>query len=254
MIVTILAALYLIAIRRLSPWLARTRPAAVLGSLLVVAVATWGGASLGAAARHEASGVVASVVVEGLSGPELGIVRAAARTVSSAASAFQVATTSEMLLRPDPPASALIIHDEQTVVRSEGSVQLTGAAVVPMTVFGSYGAHGGTVMLTVANRSGQRVDPAWLYASGRVQRLPPIGDAAQLPIDEQKWQPFDRLQRTEPNHALLQWAFSHLDGDAILKATPAWLVGWTRNPSLALRWNGRTEAPLILVLVPLTAP
>jgi hypothetical protein len=61
------------------------------------------------------------------------------------------------------------------------------------------------------------------------------------------------MQRTEPNHALLMWTFSRLESDAILSSTPAWVVGWWRDPALAFAWDGRVEAPLQLVLVPLAA-
>jgi len=137
---------------------------------------------------------------------------------------------------------------------SGGSVQLAGTAVVPLAISGTIGARAGATTVTVTNGSGRRLEFPWLLMRGRVQSLPAIGEVAQLVLDEQQWQPHDRLQRTEPNHALLMWAFSRLEADSILKGTPAWLVGWMRDPSLALRWDGRPEAPLQLVLVPLGAP
>jgi len=78
------------------------------------------------------------------------------------------------------------------------------------------------------------------------------GDA-RVPLDAQRWQARDRLQRTEPNHQLLLWAFSLLESDAILKTTPTWLVGWVRDPALGLRWGNRAESTPALVLVPLAA-
>jgi hypothetical protein len=78
------------------------------------------------------------------------------------------------------------------------------------------------------------------------------GDA-RVPLDAQRWQARDRLQRTEPNHQLLLWAFSLLESDAILKTTPTWLVGWVRDPALGLRWGNRAESTHALVLVPLAA-
>jgi hypothetical protein len=111
-----------------------------------------------------------------------------------------------------------------------------------------------TAVVTVANKSGRPLEKAWLYAGGRVQSIQDIGEQARVNVDEQQWQPADRLGRTEPNHAVLSWAFSRIESDAILKASPAWLFGWWREPGLGLRWNGRVEAQLQLIMVPLVAP
>ncbi|MCI0433961.1 MAG: hypothetical protein L0271_09960, partial [Gemmatimonadetes bacterium] len=85
----------------------------------------------------------------------------------------------------------------------------------------------------------------------RVQSIPTIAGGAHITLDERRWQTRDRLQRTEPNHALLLWAFSHLESDAILKATPTWLIAWMHDPALALRWGDRPESAPHLVLIPL---
>jgi hypothetical protein len=130
---------------------------------------------------------------------------------------------------------------------------LVGSAIVPLPITGSYRPGAGTTAITLTNQSGHPLEHAWVFLSGRVQAVAAFGESAEIVLDEARWQPFDRLQRTEPNHALLVWAFSRLEGDAILSRTPAWLVGWWRDPALAFAWDGRVDAPLQLVLVPLAA-
>ncbi len=245
---------YLLLIRRLSRALASLRLASVVVGMLLTAVVTWGAADLGVVARRDASGVVSSVVVESIPSTGYGLLMVFARTVSSHNGPFEVGANSDIFLRPIPPASVGVTRGADMLVRGSTSVQLAGTAVVPVTISGTIVMEAGVTAVTVTNRSGQSIKPAWILAAGRVQPLPAIAEAARIVLDEQNWQPYDRLQRTEPNHPLLLWAFSRLEGDAILKASPAWLLGWMRDPALALRWAGRVETPLQLVLVPLGAP
>jgi hypothetical protein len=253
LIVAACAILYVLAVRWFSRTLARMRLATVAIAVVAVAAATWSAAALGAAARREASGTVTSIVIEGLPGLEQGVVNAAVRTLSTGTGAFHVGVGSGLLLRPGPPASVTVVFGQKTALRGESTtIQLTGSAVLPLAVTGELiPAQGGGSALVIRNRSGRAIEPAWVFSRGRVLPLATVGSTARVVIDPQQWQPYDRLQRTEPNHALLMWAFSHLDADGILRATPAWLVGWTRDPSLTLQWDGRAEVPESLVLVPL---
>ncbi len=255
LIVGALVLAYLLVVRRLSRALAAMRPAAVVAAVLVIVTATWAAARLGVFARRDASGVVASIVVEAIPMTGHGLLVISARTVSSHGGPFVVSSSNALLLRPVPPAPVVVVRGAEAAVQgSGGSVQLTGTAVVPVAISGAISARAGVTAITVTNGSGRRLEFPWLFVRGRVQPLPAIGEVLQRVVDEQQWQPHDRLQRTEPNHALLQWAFSRLEADAILKGIPAWLVGWMRDPSLALKWDGRPEVPLQLVLVPLRAP
>ncbi len=254
LLVGVLVLGYVVVLRRLSRALAALSGASMLAAALLIAAATVGAGRLGLVARRDASGVVSSVVIESIPATAHGLLMVSARTVSSHSGPFEVGAIGDLLLRPAPPASIVVTHGAEVGVRGSGSVQLTGTAVVPLAITGTIGAQGGTTTVSVTNRSGQRLESGWIYKAGQVQPLPAIGEAARMALDDQKWMPRDRLQRTEPNHLLLLWAFSRLEGDVILKAPPAWLVGWMRDPSLALRWEGRPEAPLQLVLVPLGAP
>ncbi len=245
---------YVVVIRRLSRALAALSGASILAAALLITAATVGAGRLGSVARRDASGVVSSVVIESIPSTAHGLLTVSARTVSAHSGPFVVGAIRDLLLRPAPPASIVVTRSADVNVQGSGSVQLAGTAVVPLAITGTIGAPGGTTTLSVTNRSGQRLESGWLYKAGQVQPLPTIGEAARIAIDDQKWIPRDRLQRTEPNHPLLLWAFSRLEGDGILKSPPAWLLGWMRDPSLALRWGGRPEAPLQLVLVPLGAP
>ncbi len=245
---------YVVVIRRLSRALAVLSGVSMLAAALLITAATFGAGRLGLVARRDASGVVSSIVIESIPATAHGLVTVSARTVSSHSGPFVVGAMGDLLLRSAPPASIVVTRSAEVTVLGSGSVQLAGTAVVPLAITGAIGAQGGITTLSVTNRSGQRLESGWVYKAGQVQPLPAIGEAARIVIDDQKWIPRDRLQRTDPNHPLLLWAFSRLEGDVILKAPPAWLVGWMRDPSLTLRWEGRPEAPLQLVLVPLGAP
>jgi hypothetical protein len=226
----------------------------VVGAVLVIALAAWGASALGLEARREASGVVSSTVVEAIPSVGYGLLTVFARTASSSTGPFEISAGAGIFLKPVPPAPVVLTYGADAIVRGSGSTQLVGAAVVPVLVSGTIATQAGGTIISVTNRTGRAIEPAWVFAAGRVQALPSVGETARITLKDQDWQPDDRLQRTEPNHALLLWAFSRLKTDAILKATPGWLVGWMRDPGLALRWEGRVETPLQLVLVPLGVP
>jgi hypothetical protein len=246
---------YILAVRRAAPWVARLHAASVLMMGALVLVASLAAAYAAAYARREASGIVGSMVVEGLAGTTHGILTVAARTITSFPATFHVTTAPGTLLRPTPPAAVTVVYADPAGVRGQGTgVQVTGAAVIAVPVTGAYDPRATPAVVTVTNLSGRVLENPWVYAGGRVHALPGIGQQARVILDEQQWQAADRLGRTEPNHAVLTWAFSRVESDAILRASPAWLFGWWRDPTLGLTWNGRSEAPLQLIMVPLAAP
>lgn len=126
--------------------------------------------------------------------------------------------------------------------------------MVPAAVAATLDARAGTAAVTVTNLSGRRIETPWVLVAGRVQRVPAVDRVARVALDETRWQAHERLPRTDEDHALLAWAFSHLSTGDILRSNPAWLVGWWRDPALSFRWDGRPEAPLQMLLVPLAVP
>jgi hypothetical protein len=245
---------YLVAVRRLSRLVASVRAVAVAVVAISVVTATFAAVRVAAAARRDASGVVASIVVVGLPDADHGLVHLLARTVTAQTGTFTLQAPGSLLLRPAPAAGATIAHGLQTTVRGgAGGVRLAGAGIVPIAVTGSLDRLPAGDVVMVANSTGVRLVRPWIAFGGRMQSLPEIGAGARVTLDPQRWQTRDRLQRTEPNHQLLLWAFSLLESDAILKTTPTWLVGWLRDPALGLRWGNRFESTHALILVPLTA-
>jgi hypothetical protein len=254
LVVGFLVVSYMLLVRHLSRRLASVRPLPVLTALVVVVVATVAAVRLGALGRQYASGVASAVEIEALPGTGHGLLRLHGRVLSSHAQPFVVTAPPELLIRPSPPAAMTVVRGPRTTLRGLGAgVQFVGTAVVPLPVYGTFRTAGGPASVTVFNRTGRPLEEPWVYVAGRVQRAPAVGASAQFVLDEQRWQSADRLQRTEPNHALLLWAFSRLGGGAILREIPAWLVGWWREPAWTLAWDGRPEAPLQLVLIPLAA-
>ena len=254
-IIGTLVLLYVLAIRRTSRWLASLRAVPLVAMLALAAATTAGAAGLAAVARRDASGAVSATAIEVVPGIEHGVLYLAGRTVSSHGGPFVMSGPRGLLLRPGPPASVTLVFGERTQVSGRGTgVQFSGSAVVPVAISGFYVTKGGSAIASIANRSGRPLEGPWIYAAGRVQRVASIRESAEIILDEPHWQAADRVPRTEENHSLLTWAFSRLETDAILKGTPAWLVGWWRDPALTLIWDGRAQAPLQLILVPLAAP
>ncbi|MDI6771005.1 MAG: hypothetical protein QME77_00260 [bacterium] len=246
---------YVLAARRLSRFLAGLRPVSVVATVLVLAVATGAAVWVAALARSAASGVVASSVIEGLPGTGHGLLAVAARSAYVDGEGAAVVGGRDLLLRPSVPARLRVVHSDETSVEGGArGVLLTGTAIVPLSITGTYAAMPGGAEVTVANRSGHRLETAWVYAAGRAQAIPSVGPAARIALDDRRWQVPGRLQRADPNPALLAWAFARLEAGAILKEEPAWLLGWIRDPAGGLRWGNRPEPPLQLVLVPLSAP
>ncbi|MGQ0551044.1 MAG: hypothetical protein ACT4PY_15400 [Armatimonadota bacterium] len=246
---------YIVVARRLGAVLGRWQPAGAALAIVGVIAATAGAAQVAAVARRDASGVIGATVVESMPGTGHGLVTVLARTVLSHEGGFSVSAGRELLLRPIPPSPVTVVRGAETLVRgTERSVRLSGSAVVPVSISGTFAPRGDGATVAVTNLSSWILRKPWIYAAGRVQSIPDIASSTQVTLEEHRWQARDRLQRTEPNHALLLWAFSHLESDAILKATPAWLIGWAHDPALALRWGDRPEPAPQLVLVPLTAP
>jgi hypothetical protein len=253
LMVAALVLAYVLAVRHLSRLAASVRAVAVAVVAASVVTATFVAVRVAAAARRDASGVVASIVVVGLPGADDGLVHFLARTVTAQTGIFALQAPGELLLRPAPAAGVTIEHGLQTTVRgSAGGVRLAGTGVVPVAMTGSLDRLPAGDVVAVANRTGVRLERPWIALGGRVQSVPEIGASARITLDAQRWQTRDRLQRTEPNHQLLLWAFSLLESDAILKMTPTWLVGWLRDPALGLRWGNRFESTHALILVPLT--
>lgn len=247
--------LYVLAIRRTSRWLASLRLIPLLAAVALVAAATGGAACLAAVARRDASGAVSATAIEVIPGTGHALLSIAGRVVSAHGGPFAMSAPRGMLLRPDPTAPVTLLFGERTQISGRGTgVQFSGSAVVPAAMTGVYETRGGHAVASVHNRSGRPLEGAWIYAARRVQRVASIRETAEIVLDETRWQAADRLPRTEENHALLAWAFTRLEADAILKSAPAWLVGWWRDPALAPTWNGRAQTPLQLVLVPLAAP
>ncbi len=247
--------IYIVVARKLGSALGRWRPAAAALAAAGVMAATAAAAQVAMVARRDASGVVAAMVVESIPGTDQGLLTVLARTVLSHDGGFGVHMRPEVLLRPTPPAPVTVVRGTEVIVRgTERSVRLSGSAVVPVAISGTFAPRGDAGTAVVTNRSGARLEHPWVYTAGRVQSIPTIAGGAHITLDERRWQTRDRLQRTEPNHALLLWAFSHLESDAILKATPAWLVAWIYDPALGLRWGDRPDSTPHLVLVPLGVP
>jgi len=247
--------LYLAAARTIGILLSRWRLATALVAAAAVIAATLAASQAGLTARRDASGVLVASVVEAWPGTGHGLLSILARTVLSHDGGFAVGASDDVLLRPVPPASVTVLRRDGVVVTgTERTVRLSGSGVVPIGFAGTFARRDEGAVVSVLNRTGRRLEQPWIYSSGRVQSIPSIASDTQIVLEDQRWQTRDRLQRTEPNHALLLWAFSHLESDAILKTTPTWLVGWARDPALGLRWGDRQESAPQLVLVPLTAP
>jgi hypothetical protein len=206
--------------------------------------------ALAGGVRRAASGPVASVVVEALPGADVARVLVVVRTVAAPGVTYTLALGAGALLRPTVPSPVTVVAGaDGAVLSGTGSVRLVATALVPVRVRAASGATRARVVVETAE--GVRMDRGWVYAAGRVHALPAVAGRAEVTLDESRWAARDRLARTDPNHALLLWAFSLLESDAILKAHPAWLLGWTRDPALSFRWDGRVEVPWQLVLVPL---
>lgn len=246
---------YLLTVRRLSRFLAGLRPAGMIAAVLVLAVATGAAVRTAQFARRAASGVVASGVIEGLPGTGHGLLAVAARGIHAHGEGAAVVTGRDLLLRPSTPARLRVVHSNGSSIESTaGGVPFTGTAIVPLPITGTFVPMPGGAEVTVANRSGHRLEPAWVYAAGRVQAIPAVGPAERIALDDGQWQAPGRIQRADPNPALLAWAFARLGAGAILGDESAWLLGWTRDPAGGLHWGNRPERSLRLVLVPLTAP
>ncbi len=251
-LVAVLVLAYVLAVRRLSRLAASMRPAAIVLVVVSACLATLLAARVAVAARREASGIVASIVVVQLPGTGSGLVHMLARTVTSQTGGFTLQASGSLLLRPAPSSGVVVEHGQQTRVLGIGSgLRLAGSGVMPVSITGSLERLPAGDVAVVANRSGVRIEKPWILHAGRAQAIPEMSGDARVSLDAQRWQARDRLQRTEPNHQLLLWAFSLLESDAILKATPTWLVGWLRDSALGLRWGNRSESAYTLVLVPL---
>jgi hypothetical protein len=250
----VLVVLYVLAIRRTSRWLASLRPVALVATGLLIAAATAGAVGVAVLVRRDASGVVSATTIEVLHGTGHGVLSVAGRTVSSHGGSFVVSAPQGWLLRSGPTTPVRVVVGDRVEVRGRGNgVPFVGSAVVPTALSGTVEAKDGGLVVRIANRSGHVIEAPWIYRDGQVQRIPPIRESAEIALEEERWQAAERLPRTEENHALLARTFSRLQSDAILKTAPVWLVGWWRDPALALTWDGRAQAPLQLVLVPLAA-
>ncbi|MDR7480979.1 MAG: hypothetical protein QN183_07060 [Armatimonadota bacterium] len=240
---------YIAAVRRVSRLAARGQMAGLAVVLLIALAATAGAVTLAARVRRDASGPVASVVVEALPGTAVGRVLVVARTVAAPGVTYAFRVGAGMLIRPAVPSPVtVVVGADGAEVSGTGSVRLVATALAPVRVRAALDA--ARTRLAVETADGVRVDRGWLYVAGRVHAVPAVAGRVQVALADSRWLSRDRLARTEPNHALLLWAFSLLESDAILKAHPAWLLGWTRDPALGFRWNGRVEALWQLVLVP----
>lgn len=246
---------YLLAVRGLSRFLAGLRPASMAVAILVLAIATGAAVLAAAFARRAASGVVASSVIEGLQGTGHGLLAIAARAVYVRGEGAATVTGRDLLLRPSTPARLRVLHSNGSSIESAaGDAAFTGTAIVPLPITGTFAPMPGGSEVTVTNRSGQRLEPAWVYAAGRVQPIPSVGPAARITLDDRQWQLPGVVPRADPNPALLAWAFARLEAGAILEGESAWLLGWIRDPAGGLHWGSRPDGSLQLVLVPLTAP
>ncbi len=253
--VGVLVLAYLLVLRRISRFLAGLRPAGVIATTLVLVVAT--GAAVWAAelTLRAASGVVASSMLEALPGTGHGLLAVAARPSYANGQGSAVVAGPDLLLRPSAPARLRVVHSERNSIEGSASgVLLAGTAIVPLPVSGTYAAKPGGAEVTVANRSGHRIEPAWVYSAGRAQPIPAVGPRARIALDERQWQVPGRIQHTAPNPALLAWVFARLEAGDILRGEPTWLLGWIRDPTAGLLWGNRPEPPLQLVLIPLTVP
>jgi hypothetical protein len=252
LVVGTLVLAYVLIVRRTSRFLARLRPVSLAAFAAMVVLATAGGVRLSALARRDASGVVGATVVEALPGTGHGLLRFHGRVVSSHGGSFSISAPAGLMLRPAPPAAVSILHGPAVRLDGRGTgLQVMGQAVVPVGITGTYRVTGNAAVVEIVNPSGHTIESPWVFVEGRAQPVVPIAGSAQMILDEPRWQQADRLQRTEPNHALLVWTFSRLESDVILRGTRAWLVGWWRDPALAPAWDGSRQAPLQLILVPL---
>ncbi len=246
---------YVLAVRAVSRLLAAVRPAGVMAAVLMVGLATAGALRVAALAREATAGVAASSVVEGLPGTSHALLTVAARPSRAQVQGGGVAAEPRLLLRPAVPVRVQILHSERTTVEGDmAGVLFTGAAIVPLPITGTYTATAGGAEIIVVNRTGQGLEPAWIYSAGMAQAIPRVGREARIALDARQWQAPARLGRPGPNPALMAWAFARLEADDILRREQAWLLGWMRDPAFGLRWGSRPEPPLQLVLVPLGAP
>lgn len=244
---------YLVAVRRLSRVVGRLLPVSIAVLALFVAATSFGAHWASGAARRDAEGAVAAAVTEAIPGTDHGLLTFAARTVSREREEYRLTTVSSLPLRPWPPAPVLVMHGDQTVILGRNTgVRLRGTAVIPAAVRGTRDAQTGAV--TVANRSGRRIEQVWVYHAGRVQNGPDVAATAHFVLDEGRWRPLARLRRADVADAQLLWAFSRLEADDILKGSSAWMVGLWRDPLAAVRRDGRAEPSRSVLIVPLVAP
>lgn len=242
---------YLLALWRFGGLPVRAGAVGWLALGAFIAAATGAGVLVAREARAAISGVVAAAVVEVIGGTGHGLLSAAVETVPAHGGGFTLRARRDLLLRPDPPAPVTIIRGDEIEIQGRGGVRLLGQAIVPARVSGTFDAAG---VVEVSNRSADPIHPAWVYAGGRVHRVGAVTGTVRISLDPEQWQPPTRQVLAGPGNLLLVWAFSRLEAGAILKAPPAWLVGWQRAPGGGLRWDGRPEGPPHLILVPLTPP
>src|SRR3990170_491402 len=79
-IIGTLVLLYVLAIRRTSPWLASLRAVPLVAMVALAAATTAGAAGLAAVARRDASGAVSATAIEVVPGIEHGVLYLAGRT------------------------------------------------------------------------------------------------------------------------------------------------------------------------------
>jgi len=246
----VLVLAYVAAVRRLSRFAAGGGALGLATAFGMALLAAAGAVALAGAARRAASGPVASVVVEHLRGTEHARVLAVVRTVAAPGGRYVLRLGAGVLVRPTTPTGVTVVTRPDSVdVVGTDSARLVATALGPARVRGALNRAYTRAVIETAD--GLRLERGWIHTAGRVHPLPAVAGRGVLALDAARWTTRDRLARTEPNHALLVWAFSLLESDAILKAHPAWLLGWMRDSAFSVRWNGRVEVPWQLVLVPL---
>ncbi len=244
---------YVIGVRSVSRLASGRFPLSLAALIIYVTAASLVGLWLSGVVRRGSEGAVAAAVVEAIPRTDHGLLTLAARTVSRERGEYRLTTSSALPIRPVPPAPLLIEHGERTAVLGlRSGILIGGTAVIPAPVGGTLDARTGAV--AISNRSGRRVEEAWLYRSGRVQRLPAVPAGASFVPDEGSWRPVGRFRRSDVADASLLWAFSRLEADDILRGSSAWIVGLWREPSAAVRWDGRAEPSRSVLIVPLVAP
>ncbi|HEV8338144.1 MAG TPA: hypothetical protein VGR25_00615 [bacterium] len=256
LLIVLLLAGYLIALRPLSAMLRRGASGAVLAAMLLAAVAAGAGV-LAMVARAQMRSLLQGAVGEGLLGRDLARVEALGRVTMPRGGAFLLRSGGGALIRP--------LAESDTTLRLAGEVSFQGrtavtlpvqsSALVPLPVAGSFREEGQQLTVTIRNRTGALLRDPVIFHQRRVHAIASVGPEATAVLSGEGWRdppPFEGARHTQAR--LLAWTLGRLRDGAIIEPTAGaatFLLAWLDDEAGGvLRWKER-ESPL-LVVVPLT--